>query len=85
MNASRRGFFGLLAGLAAAPYTKALAPLVAPVAPVVTATYSRIGIREDLSDAIYNISPTETPMLAAIRRSAPARVIEWQRDALIGR
>jgi hypothetical protein len=47
-------------------------------------TYQQIGIREDLSNAIYNISPMETPVMSAIQRGAPAknRYIEWQKDAL---
>ena len=28
-------------------------------------TYSAIGNREDLSDIIYNVDPTETPFLTA--------------------
>ena len=47
-------------------------------------TYEQIGIREDLSDAIYDISPMETPFMSTVRRGAPAknRFIEWQKDAL---
>lgn len=47
-------------------------------------TYSQIGIREDLSDAIYDISPMETPFMSTCRRGAKAknRFIEWQKDAL---
>ena len=32
------------------------------------ATYQQIGIREDLTDMIYRISPTETPFLNATAR-----------------
>lgn len=46
-------------------------------------TYSAIGNREDLSDVIYNISPTETPFLNLAKKSkADARLHEWQTDAL---
>ena len=31
-------------------------------------TYTAVGIREDLSDIIYNISPTETPYMTGIAR-----------------
>lgn len=36
-------------------------------------TYEQIGIREDLSDAIYDISPMETPFMSTCRRGAPAK------------
>ena len=46
-------------------------------------TYEQIGIREDLSDVIYNISPVETPFLSMAGRSkATARNHEWQTDSL---
>ena len=46
-------------------------------------TYSAVGLREDLSDIIYNISPTETPFMTAIaREKATAVYHEWQTDAL---
>jgi hypothetical protein len=31
-------------------------------------TFSARGLREDLSDIIYNISPTETPFMTGIAR-----------------
>lgn len=41
------------------------------------------GLREDLSDMIYNISPTKTPMLQAIGRTEAKAVLhEYQEDAL---
>lgn len=47
------------------------------------ATYEAIGNREDLTDAIYNISPTETPFLTLIGRTKSKAVThEWQTDAL---
>ena len=47
------------------------------------ATYSAVGLREDLSDIIYNISPTETPFMTAIAREKSTAVLhEWQTDAL---
>lgn len=46
-------------------------------------TYDAKGIREDLSDVIYNISPTETPFVSnAGKRSAKNTFFEWQTDAL---
>lgn len=42
-----------------------------------------VGIREDLSDAIYDISPSETPVRAMMRKvSAKNTIHEWQTDAL---
>ena len=32
-------------------------------------TYTAIGQREDLSDVIYDISPTDTPLLNSLARS----------------
>ena len=46
-------------------------------------TYQQIGLREDLTDEIYNIAPTETPFLQRVARvKAKARVHEWQTDTL---
>jgi len=46
-------------------------------------TYGAIGIREDLSNIIYNISPTETPFLNGCGRgSADNTLFEWQTDTL---
>jgi hypothetical protein len=46
-------------------------------------TYSAIGNREDLSDMIYRIDPTDTPfMSAAEREKASAVNHEWQTQAL---
>jgi hypothetical protein len=46
-------------------------------------TYSAIGNREDLSDTIYRIDPTDTPfMSAAEREKASAVNHEWQTQAL---
>ena len=46
-------------------------------------TYDSVGEREDLSDVIYNISPTDTPFLSsAAKTSATAVLHEWQTDAL---
>lgn len=45
--------------------------------------YDAIGIREDLANTIYNISPTETPFVSAVgKRSAKNTFYEWQTDAL---
>ena len=46
-------------------------------------TYDSIGEREDLSDVIYNISPTDTPFLSsAAKVKASAVLHEWQTDSL---
>lgn len=47
-------------------------------------TYRQIGIREDLSDEINDISPMETPFYSRVRKGKPAknRYIEWQTDSL---
>lgn len=41
------------------------------------------GIREDLSDVIYRISPTETPFMSSVGKgSCEQQYFEWQNDAL---
>lgn len=46
-------------------------------------TYSSIGRREDLSDFIYDVSPTDTPFMSMIPKSNATAVLhEWQTDAL---
>lgn len=46
-------------------------------------TFSAVGNREDLSDTIYNISPTDTPFQASIDKNKATAVLhEWQSDAL---
>jgi hypothetical protein len=46
-------------------------------------TYDSVGEREDLSDVIYSISPTDTPFLSsAAKTKATAVLHEWQTDAL---
>ena len=45
--------------------------------------YEAIGAREDLSDVIYNISPTDTPIMSSIGKSKATGVYhEWQTDSL---
>lgn len=47
------------------------------------ATYESIGNREDLADVIYNVSPTETPILSSLERPKASAVNhEWQTDSL---
>ena len=47
------------------------------------ATYESIGNREDLSDIIYNISPTETPIFSGCETgTAKAVKHEWQTQAI---
>lgn len=46
-------------------------------------TYEAVGNREDLSDFIYNISPTDCPFMSAVGSStAKSTKHEWQIDAL---
>jgi len=48
-------------------------------------TYGAVGIREDLSDIIYNIAPEETPFMSGIGRSSCDNTyFEWQTDTLNG-
>lgn len=47
------------------------------------ATYESVGNREDLSDIIYNVDPTETPFLTAAAKTKSTAVNhEWQTQAL---
>lgn len=46
-------------------------------------TYGVVGNREDLSNAIYNIDPFDTPIMSASRRrNAKARQFDWQTENL---
>ncbi len=46
-------------------------------------TFTTKGIREDLSNIIYNISPSDTPMMSAVGREKATNTLhEWQTDAL---
>ncbi len=46
-------------------------------------SYDAIGNREDLTDMIYNISPTETPFLSLAQRGVAYNTLhEWQTDSL---
>jgi hypothetical protein len=46
-------------------------------------TYTAIGQREDLTDVIYNISPTDTPFMSTIGKTKATAVYhEWQTDSL---
>ncbi len=45
--------------------------------------HTAIGQREDLSDVIYNISPTETPFMSSVGKTKATAVYhEWQTDSL---
>ena len=47
-------------------------------------TYTAKGDREDLSNTIYNIAPTETPVVSSIGKTkATATYHEWQTDTLL--
>ena len=46
-------------------------------------TYTSIGTREDLSNVIYNISPSDTPFMSMVGRGKATNTLhEWQTDAL---
>jgi hypothetical protein len=46
-------------------------------------THQAVGQREDLTDVIYNISPTETPFMSTVAKSKASGVYhEWQKDSL---
>lgn len=45
--------------------------------------YSAVGAREDLTNVIYNISPTDTPIMSSIGKTKATGVYhEWQTDSL---
>lgn len=45
---------------------------------------TRVGIREDLDDMLYDISPIETPFVTAIKKGKVNNVLtEWQTDSLV--
>src|SRR6478752_670368 len=45
--------------------------------------FDAIGIREQLSDIIYNIAPTDTPFMSGIKKGKADNVyFEWQTDTL---
>jgi len=46
-------------------------------------TFTAKGIREDLTDVIYNISPTQTPFMSGIGKTKATQTLhEWQTDTL---
>ena len=46
-------------------------------------SYDAVGIREDLEDVIYDVSPEETPFYSACAKVKAANTLhEWQTDAL---
>ena len=46
-------------------------------------TYDSVGEREDLSDVIYSISPTDTPFISSAAKTRATAVLhEWQTDSL---
>lgn len=48
-----------------------------------TDSYDLTGLAEDIEDVIFNISPTETPLLTmAKRKKVSATLHQWQTDAL---
>lgn len=48
-----------------------------------TDTYDIVGIAEDVEDAIFSISPTETPFLSMAKRKTASNTLhQWQTDSL---
>ena len=46
-------------------------------------SYDAVGNREDLSDMIYDVSPSDTPFLTAIKKGKASNTNhEWQTDVL---
>ena len=46
-------------------------------------TYSQVGLKEDIEDIIYDISPTDTPMLSSIGSTTASNTLhQWQQDSL---
>ena len=46
-------------------------------------SYDAVGIKEDLSDVITNISPEETPLYSAMKKTKATNTYhEWQTDSL---
>ena len=46
-------------------------------------TYSAVGIREDLSNVIYNIAPMDTPFFSGCgRTTADSTKFDWQTDTI---
>ena len=46
-------------------------------------SYQSIGTREDLSNTIYNISPSDTPFMSMVGRGKATNTLhEWQTDAI---
>ncbi len=49
----------------------------------ITQTYDVVGIAEDVEDAIFSISPTETPFLTMAKRKPATNTLhQWQTDSL---
>lgn len=46
-------------------------------------SHSAVGIREDLANVIYDVSPEETPFMSNIGESSVTNTLfEWQQDSL---
>lgn len=46
-------------------------------------SYDSVGIREDLADVIYDVSPEETPFFSMVSKGSASNTFhEWQTDAL---
>lgn len=46
-------------------------------------TYDAVGLREDLSDVIYSVTPSDTPLYTACKKTKATNTLhEWQTDTL---
>lgn len=46
-------------------------------------SYDQVGIREDLTDVIHDVSPTDTPFYSSVAKTTASNTYhEWQTDAL---
>jgi len=48
-----------------------------------TQTFGQVGLKEDVSDLIFNIAPTETPFVSKAKKTKATNTVhEWQTDSL---
>lgn len=80
----RRGFLGALIGLIVLPkWLPDLKPLPTFEGITTACHYPPVGLREDLSNVIYNISPDATPFFTLSGLTQGRSTLhEWQSDSL---
>lgn len=84
MRTTRRVFFRFLAGACAAAAVGLRLPKSKNVLPDFDYYDYEAGEWSDLSDLIYNILPTDTPLLTGGLRAKATKILhEWQTAALI--